>query len=64
MASEEDEEAELSIRQKLKELHDDSSEPGLLQELCTTKVSVQDLSQTMSTLVLQEHHLWLDLAEM
>ncbi|MGL4480260.1 MAG: hypothetical protein ACRCVK_18825 [Aeromonas veronii] len=56
----------------LKELHKGSSDPGLLQELRTatdlalraTKVTARALGQTMSTLVVQERHLWLDLAEM
>ncbi|KAK9961679.1 hypothetical protein ABG768_007088, partial [Culter alburnus] len=56
----------------LKELHEGSAEPGLLQELRmatdlalrATKVTARALGQTMSTLVVQERHLWLDLPEM
>ncbi|MGL5500031.1 MAG: hypothetical protein ACRDCK_02595 [Plesiomonas shigelloides] len=56
----------------LKELHEGSSDPGVFQELRAatdltlrvTKVIAHDLGQTMSTLVVQERHLWLDLAEM
>ncbi len=56
----------------LKQLHEGSSDPGLMQELHTamdlalqaTKVTVQSLGQMMSTLVVQERHLWLNLADM
>ncbi len=56
----------------LKQLYEGSSDPGLMQELRTvtdlalraTKVTAWSLGQTMSTLVVQEQHLWLDLADM
>ncbi len=56
----------------LKQLYEGSSDPGLMQELRTatdlalraTKVTARSLGQTMSTLVVQERHLWLDLADM
>ncbi len=56
----------------LKEMHEDSSDPGLMQELRTatdlalraTKVTARSLGKAMSTMVVQERHLWLDLAEM
>ncbi|XP_051565130.1 uncharacterized protein LOC127447349 [Myxocyprinus asiaticus] len=56
----------------LKELHEGSSDPGLMQELRSatdlalqaTKVTARSLRQAMSTLVVQEHHLWLNLVEM
>ncbi len=56
----------------LKQLYEGSSDPGLMQELCTAtdlalwaaKVTARSLGQTMSTLVVQERHLWLDLADM
>ncbi len=49
-----------------------SADPGVLQELRTatdlalraTKVTARALGQTMSTLVVQERHLWLTLADM
>lgn len=55
----------------LKELHEDSSEPGLRQELCSAidfvlraaKVMARALSQTMSTMVILESHHWLNPAE-
>lgn len=55
----------------LKELLEGSSDQALMQELCTatdltlhaTKVTVHSLSQTMSTLVIQERHLWLNQAD-
>lgn len=55
----------------LNELHEGSADPELMQELCSstdfalwaTKVTAQALGQTMSTLVVQERHLWLNLAE-
>lgn len=58
--------------EELKEMHEGSADPGLMQKLCTvtdlalpaTKVTVRSLGQTMSTLGVQEHHLWLNLAEM
>ncbi len=56
----------------LKQLHEGGADPGVLQELRTatdlalwvTKVTARALGQTMSTLVVQEHHLWLTLADM
>ncbi len=56
----------------LKQLYEGSSDPGLMQELRTAtdlalwaaKVTARSLGQTMSTLVVQERHLWLDLADM
>ncbi len=56
----------------LKQLHKGGAEPGVLQELRTamdlalrvTKVTAWALGQTMSTLVVQERHLWLTLADM
>ncbi len=56
----------------LKQLYEGSSDSGLMQELHTvtdlavraTKVTARSLGQTMSTLVVQEYHLWLDLADM
>ncbi len=56
----------------LKQLHEGDADPGVLQELRTatdlalraTKVTARALSQTMSTLVVQERHLWLTLADM
>ncbi len=56
----------------LKQLHEGDADPGVLQELRTatdlalraTKVTARALGQTMSTLVVQERHLWLTLAYM
>ncbi|XDV52507.1 hypothetical protein PO909_021233 [Leuciscus waleckii] len=56
----------------LNEQHEGSSETGLMQELHTVtdlalhaaKVTVCSLGQTMSILVVQERHLWLNLADM
>ncbi len=56
----------------LKQLHEVGADPGVLQELRTatdlalraTKVTARALGQTMSTLVVQERHLWLTLADM
>lgn len=55
----------------LKKLHEGSSEAGLMQELCmttdlalqVTKVTVQAVSQMMSSLVVQECYLLLNLAK-
>ncbi len=55
----------------LKQLHEGDADPGVLQELHTatdlalrvTKVTARALGQTMSTLVVQERHLWLILAD-
>ncbi len=56
----------------LKQVHEASTEPGLMQELRTatdfalraTKVMARSLGKAMSTMVVQERHLWLNLAEM
>ncbi len=56
----------------LKQLHEGDADPGVLQELRTvtdlalraTEVTARALGQTMSTLVVQECHLWLTLADM
>ncbi len=56
----------------LKQLHEGSTDPGLMQELRmatdfalrATKVTARSLGKAMSTMVVQEHHLWLNLAEM
>ncbi len=55
----------------LKQLRGGDADPGVLQELRTatdlaqraTKVTARALGQTMSTLVVQERHLWLTLAD-
>ncbi|KAI2646090.1 Sentrin-specific protease 2 [Labeo rohita] len=56
----------------LKQLHQGGSDPRLMQELRTatdfalraTKVTARSLGQVMSTMVVQERHLWLNLAQM
>ncbi len=56
----------------LKQLHEGSTDPGLMQELRTatdfalraTKVTARSLGKAMSTMVVQERHLWLNLVEM
>ncbi len=56
----------------LKQVHEGSTDPGLMQELRTatdfalraTKVMARSLGKAMSTMVVQERHLWLNLAEM
>ncbi len=56
----------------LKQVHEGSTDPGLMQELCmatdfvlrATKVTARSLWKAMSTMVVQERHLWLNLAEM
>ncbi len=56
----------------LKQVHEGSTDPGLMQELRTatdfalraTKVTARSLGKAMSTMVAQERHLWLNLAEM
>ncbi|KAL0152401.1 hypothetical protein M9458_052124, partial [Cirrhinus mrigala] len=56
----------------LKDLHKGVPDPELLQEmrsatdyaLRATKVTAQALGRTISTMVVQERHLWLNLAEM
>ncbi len=52
-----------------KQVHEGSTDPGLMQELRTAalramKVTSPSLGKAMSTMVVQEHHLWLNLAEM
>ncbi|KAI2653661.1 Gag-Pol polyprotein [Labeo rohita] len=56
----------------LKQLHQGGSDPRLMQELRTatdfalraTKVMARSLGQVMSTMVVQECHLWLNLSQM
>ncbi len=56
----------------LKQVHEGSTDPGLMQELRmatdfalrATKVTARSLGKAMSTMVVQERHLWLNLAEM
>ncbi len=56
----------------LKQVHKGSTDPGLMQELRTvtefdlraTKVTARPLGKAMSTMVVQERHLWLNLVEM
>ncbi len=56
----------------LKQVHEGSTDPGLMQELrsvtdfalLATKVTARSLGKAMSTMVVQERHLWLNLAEM
>ncbi len=56
----------------LKQLHEGGADPGVFQEprtatdlaLRVTKIIARALGQTMSTLVVQEPHLWLTLAYM
>ncbi len=56
----------------LKQVHMGNTDPGLMQELRTvtdfalraTKVTAWSLGTAMSTMVVQERHLWLNLAEM
>ncbi len=56
----------------LKQVHEGSTDPGLMQELRTatdfalraTKVMARSLGKAMSTMVVQERHLWLNLVEM
>ncbi|KAI2653744.1 ORF V: Enzymatic polyprotein [Labeo rohita] len=56
----------------LKDLHEGVPDPELVQELRSatdyalraTKVAAQALGKAMSTMVVQERHLWLNLAEM
>ncbi len=56
----------------LKQVHEGSTDPGLMQELRTatdfalraTKVTARSLGKAMSTMVVRERHLWLNLAEM
>ncbi len=66
--------ATLQIHQAkaLKQVHEGSTDPGLMQELGTatdfalraTKVTARSLGKEMSTMVVQERHLWLNLVEM
>ncbi len=56
---------------ELKQVHEGSTNPGLMQELRTatdfalwaTKVTAWSLGKAMSTMVVQERHLWLNLVE-
>ncbi len=56
----------------LKQVHEGSTDLGLMQELRTAtdfalrvrKVTARSLGKAMSTMVVQERHLWLSLAEM
>ncbi len=56
----------------LRDLHEDGHDPGVLSELRTatdlalraTKVMARSLGRAMSTMVVQERHLWLCLADM
>ncbi len=56
----------------LKQVHEGSTDPGFMQELRTatdfalrvTKVTARSLGKAMSTMVVQERHPWLNLAEM
>ncbi len=56
----------------LKQVHEGSTDPGLMQELRTAtdftlrapKVTLRSLGKAMSTMVVQQRHLWLNLAEM
>ncbi len=56
----------------LEQVHEGSTDPGLMQELRkatdfalrVTKVTARSLGKAMSTMVVQERHLWLNLAEM
>ncbi len=56
----------------LKQVHEGSTDPVLMQELRTatdfalraTKVTARSLGKAKSTMVVQERHLWLNLAEM
>ncbi len=56
----------------LKDLHEGGHNPEVLKELCTatdlvlqvTKVTARSLGRVMSTMVVQERHLWLCLADM
>ncbi|KAL0172925.1 hypothetical protein M9458_033236, partial [Cirrhinus mrigala] len=56
----------------LRDLHKGVPDPELLQELCSVtdyalrsmKVTVQALGRAMSTMVVLEQHLWLNIAEM
>ncbi len=55
----------------LKQVYEGSTDPGLMQELRTAtdfalramKVTARSLGKAMSTMVVQERHLWLNLAE-
>ncbi len=63
---------QVQLAKALKQLHEGSADPGVLQELRTgtdlplraTKVTARSLGQTMSTLVVQDCYLWLTLADM
>ncbi|RXN11056.1 translation initiation factor IF-2-like protein [Labeo rohita] len=57
--------------QALKHLHEGGPDQGAMQELCAvadfalraTKATARSLGQVMSTVVVQERHLWLTLAQ-
>ncbi len=49
----------------LKQLHEGGAEPGVMQELHTaTDLALRAMEMSMYTLVVQESHLWLTLADM
>ncbi len=48
----------------LKQVHEGSTDPGLMQELRTATDFALRATKAMSTMVVQERHLWLNLAEM
>ncbi len=48
----------------LKQTHEGSTDLGLMSALRATKVTAQSFGKAMSTMVVQERHLWLNLAEM
>ncbi len=61
-----------AVSKALKQVQEGSTDPGLMQELRTAtdlalrakKVTARSLGKAMSTMVVQERHLWLNLAEM
>ncbi len=63
---------QVHLAKALKQVHESSTDPGLMQELRTatdfalraTKVTARSLGKAMSTMVVQERHLWLNLVEM
>ncbi len=62
----------INLFKALRDLHEGGHDPGVLSELRTatdlalraTKVTAQSLGRAMSTMVVQERHLWLCLADM
>ncbi len=49
----------------LKQLHEGGADPGVMQELHTvTDLALRAMEMSMYTLVVQESHLWLTLANM